>query len=186
MTTRFEADATRVRTDLWDAQACLVDVEQEVKASSERLEEVRQQSVKSNKVAEKTSQQLKELSHQVQPLETKNIYTRSWFGKFGKARDVAVSSAKEKGQQARMLIFQINLLKNELDLPKGKETTGCDMQIVGRKVADAKCKVNNLVDGWRRDTPESYASFRRNADLSLLAVGSRFSDLIDREAQELL
>lgn len=47
------------------------------------------------------------------------------------------------------------------------------MEVVRRKVAEARDKKNYLVDGLRRGTFESYASVRQNVDQSLLALGSR-------------
>lgn len=52
-------------------------------------------------------------------------------------------------------------------------------------VADAKGKMNSLVDGLRRDIFDSYASIRHNVDQSLLAVGSCLRKMVDRETKEL-
>lgn len=102
-----------------------------------------------------------------------------------KVRDGAISSANEKGRDARMLESRISLLEEALDFLKRNESTGRDMEIVNRKLADAKNEVNNLVDGSHRDTFDSYTSIRHNVNQTLLSVGSRLRDLIDREGQEL-
>lgn len=84
-----------------------------------------------------------------------------------------------------MLESRIILLKEELNPLKREETTGCDINIVGRRVADNKGDVSILVDRLRRDTFNSYASIRRNVEHLLLAVDSRLKNLTDLEAQNL-
>lgn len=58
------------------------------------------------------------------------------------------------------------------------------MEIVGREVADAIGKLNELVDRLRRDSFDSYTSMQHNVDQTLPVVGSRLMELIDREAHE--
>lgn len=82
-----------------------------------------------------------------------------------------------------MLESRSRLLKNELDSLKRKVSMGCDMDIAGRKVANADGKVNILVNGLRRDTFDSYASIQHNVDQTLLAVGRCLRDLFDSQAQ---
>lgn len=56
---------------------------------------------------------------------------------------------------------------------------------MGCMVASDKGKMNNLVDGLRHKSFESYASIRYSVYQSLLAVGSRLREVIDCEAKEL-
>lgn len=83
-----------------------------------------------------------------------------------------------------MVESRINLLKDELNSLKWKESTGCDTDIVCRNVVEAKSKVNNLINELRQTTFDLYGSIRHNFDQTLLAVGSPLRDLV-REAQEL-
>lgn len=59
------------------------------------------------------------------------------------------------------------------------------MKVVGCKVTDAKGKVNNIADGFRQDTFDSYVSIRVSFDQTLLAVGSFLRELVNREVQGL-
>lgn len=100
-------------------------------------------------------------------------------------RNDGISSESEKELEARTLKLRASLLKDKPVALKRKKSAGCNMEIVGRKVADIKSKVNNLANGLRRTNSESFASIRHNVDQKLLAVGSRPKTLLDREAQEL-
>lgn len=84
-----------------------------------------------------------------------------------------------------MLKSWAGLLTNDLDALKQKETTGCVMEVWGCKAADAKSKINSLVDELRHDTFESYASIWHNVDQPLLAVGSLLRKVIYREGMDL-
>lgn len=50
---------------------------------------------------------------------------------------------------------RIDLLKNELDLLKRKWSTGRDMEVVRREVADARDDMKELGFGLRRDSSGS-------------------------------
>lgn len=106
------------------------------------------------------------------------------LGNVGKAHDNANSSAKEKGLQSGMPEYRTSLLKDELDVLKQKETKGCNMGTVHRKVVHARGEVNNLVDGLLRSIFESYTGIRHNGNQSLLVVSIRLNNLIDLKAQE--
>lgn len=90
-----------------------------------------------------------------------------------KTCDDATSFTNTQGRQARVPKARIVFSKDELDSLKRKEPAGFDMEVVGRKIADANGKASNLVEGLRRDTFDSYASIRHDGDQKLLAVGSR-------------
>lgn len=68
---------------------------------------------------------------------------------------------------------------------KQKDLLQCNREIVGRKVANAKGKVNNMVDKVLRYTFNLLPNIGRNVDQSLLAVDSRPRELVDREAKTL-
>lgn len=72
-----------------------------------------------------------------------------------------------------MLEARIDLLMNGLDLLKRKETTGFYMEVVRRKVANAKGDMKKLNGGLRRNTFRSYASIRQNDDQLLLVMSNR-------------
>lgn len=80
-----------------------------------------------------------------------------------------------------MLGLRTSLLKNALDALKREKSMWCDMEIVDCKVADVKSKVSSVVVGLRQDTFESYASIRNKVGQTLLVVGSRLMNLIDRK-----
>lgn len=88
------------------------------------------------------------------------------------------------GRQAGMLEAGTTLLKDKLDVLKQKETTECNIEVVHRKLADAKDEANSLVDGLRRGTSRSIVKILHNVDQMSIAVSSRLRGLIDREAQE--
>lgn len=73
-----------------------------------------------------------------------------------KVRSDAISSTNEKGRDARMLESRQSLLKDDLDLLKGKHSTGCGMEIASRRVVDAEGGVNSFVDGLRRENFDSF------------------------------
>lgn len=82
-----------------------------------------------------------------------------------------------------MLESRTGLLKDELELLKRKESNGCNMEVVRRKVADAKGEENYLVDGSCPGTFHLYDNIRHSFYQKVLALGSRLRVLIDREAK---
>lgn len=72
---------------------------------------------------------------------------------------------------------------NEMDLLKRKEMTRCNVKLLDRKIANVKNKTISMVVGLRHVTFESYESTRHNFDQSLLVVGNRLREMIDREAK---
>lgn len=67
-----------------------------------------------------------------------------------------------------MLRACTDLLENELDLRKRKESSGSNMNVVHGKVADAKGDVKVLLGKLRWDTFLPYASVRQNVHQLLL------------------
>lgn len=65
-----------------------------------------------------------------------------------KTRDNGTRYADRKGWKAEMQETCISLLKDESNLLKRKELPGCDLEVVSHKVADAKGKISDLVDGF--------------------------------------
>lgn len=94
----------------------------------------------------------------VQLLEGGISSLKSQMGEIVETRDDATNSATEQSRQSRMLEAHVDLSKNELDLLKQKESTSCDMEVVGRKAMNANGDKNEMVGGFRRDTFCSYAS----------------------------
>lgn len=64
-----------------------------------------------------------------------------------KPRNDAIISADGKGRKAKMFESRIGSIKDELNSLKQRGSTGCDTEIVGRKVANAKGEVNISVEG---------------------------------------
>lgn len=58
-------------------------------------------------------------------------------GKAVKARDEAIGSVGEQSCQVKKLEAHMGLLKDKLDSPKWKQSTGCNVGIVSYMVADA-------------------------------------------------
>lgn len=75
------------------------------------------------------------------------------------------------------------MLKDEPDLLKQNESTGCGMEVVRCKVADVMGDKKELVGSLRRDTFGSYTSIPQNVDQSLLAVSSRIKKMFGCEAK---
>lgn len=67
---------------------------------------------------------------------------------------------------------------------KRKKSTGCDVEVVGCKVADAKRDTNSLVDGLRQDTFDSYDSICRNINQLLVTIRKPLKKMFDREAKK--
>lgn len=84
-----------------------------------------------------------------------------------------------------MLEFRISIMKSVLDSLRLKESTGRDIETVGRKDADAKSDANNLADGLRQDTFVLYAGFKHNVVRSLFSVDRGQRKLTDSEGKEL-
>lgn len=107
------------------------------------------------------------------------------FGNAAKTSDGAASFADRKGRPARMIGFRSTLLEDDLDSLKRMKTMRCNLNVVSRKVADAKGKVNSLADWLRCYTFESYALIWHKVDQTLVAVHCCLRDLNDREALKL-
>lgn len=137
MATGSETDSNRARTDLRDAQVRLAEVEQKAKLARAGLNKVRAQSAGSAKAAEESSRLLTEVPTRAWSLEAEVKSLKSHMSEVSKVRDDAISSANERCRDPRMLDSSISLLKDEPDLLKRKETTRCDLEILGCKVADA-------------------------------------------------
>lgn len=56
------------------------------------------------------------------------------------------------------------------------------MKAAPRKVAIDKGNINSYVDGLRRDSFDSYASIRHNADQSMAAISRRLEGMFNCEA----
>lgn len=173
--TRSEEDANKGRSDLPNLQARLVKVAQEEMLDREYLGKVREQSAGSAKAAEEALRQLTEMSTPAQALEVEVKISKSQTDGVAKTRDNMITSAHAKGREAKIHDFCIGLLKDELESLKQKELTECNTEVVRCKVAKAKDKVTNVVDGLPRDTFDSYDNIRHNIDQTLLVVGSRLS-----------
>lgn len=81
--------------------------------------------------------------------------------------------------------FELVYYQKHLDLLKWREMTGCNSEVVGRKVADVKANMNNLVIRLRQDTFDAYATLLHDVGLSLLVFGSCLWEVIDRGGKEL-
>lgn len=185
ITTRSEADASQARSHLQDSQARFIKFEQEAKLAGGDFAKKREQSDGSAEEAEKALRQLTQMSNRAQALENEVKSLKLEMDGAVKTRDDAISSAKEKDWKTKMLESCIGLWKDGLYLLKRKESTGCDVEVVSRKVANAKGKDNNLVDETRQDTFNLYAHNRHSVDQTLLALGTRLRKLFYREVQEL-
>lgn len=77
------------------------------------------------------------------------------------------------------------ILGGRIKLVKAEEVIDCDIEIVRRRIADAKGDMNGLAVGLRWVTFGSYASFRHKVDQLLLAVSSGLKNMSGREAMAL-
>lgn len=100
------------------------------------------------------------------------MFLKPKMGEVVEIRYDAISFASWRCREAKRLESCDGLLKYELDSLKRNESTGCGMEIVGPKVADAEGKVSSLLAWLRRDTFDLHASTQRNVDQTLLAIHS--------------
>lgn len=84
-----------------------------------------------------------------------------------------------------MLKAHVRLLKDQLNSLKREDSNGCNMELVRRKVADAKRGRKKLAVGFRRNIFGSYASLRHSVNQSLITVSSRLKRMFDSEAKTL-
>lgn len=66
-----------------------------------------------------------------------------------------------------------------------KVLTGCDVEVVPRRIADAKGDMKESVGGLCRNTFGCYASMGHNVDRSLLAVSNCLKKMFDCEVNSL-
>lgn len=76
-------------------------------------------------------------------------------------------------------------MKDELDLLKWKESTGCDIKVVSRMEVDAKGNIKSLADGLSRNICESNSSIQHSMDHSLVELSKRLTEMFDRVAMAL-
>lgn len=155
------------------------------KLASATLYDARTQSVESANTVVEALRQLAGMSNWAQLSKDEFSFLASQMSEIFKARDDARSSANKQSQKSKMLEACIDLLKDNQDSLKQKYWTGCDMEVMRCKVADVKVGMSSLVDGLRRGYLDSYASIHDNVDHSLLAIGSRLREMIEREAKGL-
>lgn len=133
--------------------------------------------------AEDALRHLTETSKRCQMFEDEFCSLISEIGKTFQAREDAIGLVEDQSRVSKMLEARIEVLTNELDWLKREEITGCDMEIVCRKVVDVNGKINDLGYGLHYGTFGLYASMQHSVGQSLLAVSGRLSKVIDHEAK---
>lgn len=111
VTTCSKVDANKAQTDIQNSQARIVEAEYEANLSWGDLDKVWELSAKSVKAAEKTLRQLTELPNQAQAVEVEIKSLKLQIDGVYKIRDDAISSATEKGLEAKMLESCIGVIE---------------------------------------------------------------------------
>lgn len=96
-----------------------------------------------------------EVSARAQADEIEATSFKTQHGRAAKICDDATSSANEKGRKAKTLEFCISSFQNELGSLVQKKSIGCNTGTVDHESADVNNKMNDFVDGLRRDTFDS-------------------------------
>lgn len=136
-------------------------------------DDAQKRGTESAKASELALRQLTDMSSQAQLLKGDVSSLKTQVSECIKAGDNTNSSATKQGRLSRMLEARVGLLEVEQASQKRKELTGCNIEVVHRKVPEANGDIKELNRGMGRDTFGSYASILHNADQSLLAVNNR-------------
>lgn len=154
-----ETDVTKTQVDLESCKAQLGKVGKASKLASSNLGDAQKPSIYSANAAEVVLRQLTKMFSHVLLFEGEVSSLEVMMSQRIGAGDDTTSSPNEQSRQSRMLKARIDLLKDTLKSPKQEEATSCDMEVVRRKVADAKSDMKNLAGGLCQDVFGSYASF---------------------------
>lgn len=82
-------------------------------------------------------------------------------------------------------MYRKKVFWTEFDSFKQDESTGGNTEVVSHKVADAKIDIKSTVNGWRRDTFDSYVTIRHNVDQSCVTVSKHLKRMFGWEAEGL-
>lgn len=124
------------------------------------------------KAAKEPSHKLTEISRHALLFDSEVSFSTQ-MSKCIRLQDDTIRSTTRQFRQTRMPDARVSFLADELDLLKRKVSTGCDMVVVRRKVADAKGDIKKLGDGLCRYTFDSYVSSLHNIDQSFITVSYR-------------
>lgn len=148
-------------------------------------DEAQKQFTGSAEAVEGALRQLMEVSSLAQILMGKVSFLNLQMSKIAKARDDAIATATEQSRQTKMVEARLGGMKDELDSFKQKESTDRGMEVIYCKAAFTEGVINNLADGLRRDTFDSYANMRHNVDQSFVVVVKLLKKMPDHEAMDL-
>lgn len=102
-----------------------------------------------------------------------------------KARCSAIADSDSLYTEVRALEARVRMLSDELDSLKSCESTGCDLEVMPHKVADAQNNTTDLVTSLHRDTLSLYDSICHAGNSALVQIIRHLGEAFGREVQNL-